>query len=229
MRLKVYYSGIFRIVLLILIFNTILYAEMNYEQNDNNDDNKFFIGISSSAPLIYDPYNFLYGVEYKHIGKEGIPTMNLWAMFGSAKPLEEVDGEHRRLYGMYNIWSYIFDHSIYQAFSDVTVSIFYIGLNACLSYKTEVFDERDLFFVFKIGAGYDVEWFDGKILNNDSKEHLGSSEGIFSLIGGEIMLESFHIFNRDWYSTLGCDVIYKIHNLDSHTVVLISFGIAMKI
>ena len=196
-------------------------------------DNKFVVSVITRTPLIYDPYNILYGVEIEHVNlNENTFTspINFWILYARAKPLESTEGNKRKLYGMYENWSYLLDHNIYRAFHDVTVSILYLGYNGILlGAKTKVFDDKNLFFLFKLGGGVDIEWFEGKILNSDSTENLGATWGFFGFAGGKIMLESFRLFDKKWYTSLGCDALYKIHQILSNTILFVYFGIGMEL
>lgn len=209
-------------------------AEIDYEKIKipERKAESIIVSIDSQALLFPKAYNFLFAIEFQQINtteKFFTRPFGFWIRYSRGKPVESVVDNRRKLYGMYEMWSYLSDDATYPAFNDVTMNVLFLGYNYAAGINMRVFDNSNLLVLFKYGGGYDIEWFDGKVLDSDFSEILGTSEGAFFYLGIEMFLDSFYMFEKYWYTKLGYDLIYKGHQVSDVFISAVKFGIGMEL
>jgi len=224
---------IFIVFFVIVVGNIYADIENNIKHTAQPERNKnpFILSIEPMILLQNDPYNILYSIEVMQLHtQEDIFTnhIDFWIRYGRCSPRVSITDNIRRLHGMYE-WSYITDHALYPVYDDVIVNVFYLGYNSNAGIRTNVFDNNNLFILFKYGGGYSAEWFEGKLFDSDNLVRLGVSDGFFLYMGLEFLLESFTYFNKHWYTKLACDVIYSVSGLSQGIVTSLKFGIGMEL
>jgi len=235
MKKKIYKKRI-RIFFIIFIF-VFLIDKNIYSQYYVSDywfktwfsENKFIINFETGVPLVRNAYNFLFGGGIKMINiKKNFfySFLDFWFQYGNAKAIEEIKKDDRILYGLYSDRSYLLDNNIYRAFNDVTVSYFCIGNNFVTGFNTKILNERLLTLLIKFGVGYHIEKFNGTILNDNIRENLGSADGPFGLLGGEILFQGFELFDKKFYMILNYD---EICMFEYKAVGILKIGIGIEV
>jgi len=212
----------------VLCDENIINDGMTVNKENNPIRGNLIIDIGPTIPLEQNAYNLLWGTDvcFKATFSNLFSIMFGGKLyFGNAKAATSVENGTKYLFGIQKDKSYLSESSIYQGFSDVGVTYYYIGCYFGGGFNFSVW-ERNLSVSLKLGFGGDNEDFSGKLIGQNDIESLGNYNELLIPIDLEFMAEAFKVWDKRIYLTLDYSLIL---GFEFNASELIRIGLGMEI